>query len=156
VTDRAKIGDLALYRRIAAELRPYWRGIAGLLLLWFAATPLGLLTPLPLKIAVDTVIGSQPVPEFLAPLLPDAASKTAMLIAAAVLLALITVLTHASALTIGFLQTFTGERLTLGFRAKLFQRAQRLSFDYHDRPRWVFMPTMGSSLPPRPRTGPAC
>ena len=133
MTDRAKIGDLALYRRIAAELRPYWRGIAGLLLLWFAATPLSLLTPLPLKIAVDTVIGSQPVPEFLAPLLPDATSKTAMLIAAAALLALVTVLSHALALAIGLLQAYTGERLTLGFRAKLFQRAQRLSFDYHDR-----------------------
>ena len=126
-------GDLALYRRIAAELRPYWRGIAGLLLLSFAATPLSLLTPLPLKIAVDSVIGSRPVPEFLAPLLPDAASKTTLLIAAAGLFALVTALSHALALAIGFLQTYTGERLTLGFRAKLFQRAQRLSFDYHDR-----------------------
>ena len=126
-------GDLVLYRRIAAELRPYWRGMAGLLLLWFATTPLSLLAPLPLKIAVDTVIGSQPIPEFLAPLLPDAASKTTLLIAAAGLHALVTALSYALALAIGFLQTYTGERLTLGFRAKLFQRAQRLSFDYHDR-----------------------
>ena len=120
MTESDRISDLALYRRIAAELRPYWRGIAGLLLLWFAATPLSLLTPLPLKIAVDTVIGSQPIPEFLAPLLPDAASKTTLLIAAAGLLAVVTALSHALALAIGFLQTYTGERLTLGFRAKLF------------------------------------
>ena len=126
-------GDIALYRRLAAELRPYWRGIAGILLLSFAATPLSLLTPLPLKIAVDTVIGSQPVPEFLAPLLPDAASKTALLIAAAALLALVTALTYAFALGLSLLQTYTGEKLTLGFRTKLFQRAQQLSFDYHDR-----------------------
>ncbi len=133
MTEGTRIGDLALYRRLAAELRPYWRGIAGILLLSFAATPLSLLTPLPLKIAVDTVIGSQPVPEFLAPLLPDAASKTALLIAAAALLALVTALTYAFALGLSLLQTYTGEKLTLGFRAKLFQRAQQLSFDYHDR-----------------------
>ena len=128
-----RTGDIALYRRLAAELLPYWRGIAGILLLSFAATPLSLLTPLPLKIAVDTVIGSEPVPDFLAPLLPDAASKTAMLISAAVLLAVVTVLTYALALAVRLLQTYTGERLTLGFRAKLFQRAQQLSFEYHDR-----------------------
>jgi ATP-binding cassette subfamily B protein len=129
----ARMGDLALYRRLAAELRPYWRGIAGILLLSFGATPLSLLTPLPLKIAVDTVIGSQPVPDFLAPLLPGAASKTALLIAVAVLLTLVTVLTYGFALGLSLLRTYTGEKLTLAFRAKLFQRAQQLSFDYHDR-----------------------
>ena len=128
-----RTGDIALYHRLAAELRPYWREIAGILLLSFAATPLSLLTPLPLKIAVDTVIGSQPVPGFLAPLLPGAASKTALLIAAAALLALVTALTYGFALGLSLLRTYTGEKLTLAFRAKLFQRAQQLSFDYHDR-----------------------
>ncbi len=133
MTEGARIGDLALYRRLAAELRPYWRGIAGILLLSFAATPLSLLTPLPLKIAVDTVLGSQPVPDFLAPLLPGTASKTVLLIAAAALLALVTVLTYSFALGLSLLRTYTGEKLTLSFRAKLFHRAQQLSFDYHDR-----------------------
>jgi ATP-binding cassette subfamily B protein len=133
VSNGIRTGDIALYRRLAAELLPYWRGIAGILVLSFAATPLSLLTPLPLKIAVDTVIGSQPVPEFLAPLLPDAASKAEMLIAAAALLALVTALTYGFALGLSLLRTYTGEKLTLSFRAKLFQRAQQLSFDYHDR-----------------------
>ena len=35
--------------------------------------------PLPAKITVDTAIGSEPVPAFLAPPLPDAASKTVLL-----------------------------------------------------------------------------
>jgi ATP-binding cassette, subfamily B, bacterial len=133
VSKGIRTGDIALYRRLAAELRPYWRGIAGILLLSFAATPLSLLTPLPLKIAVDTVIGSQPVPEFLAPLLPSATSKTALLIVAGVLLIVVSVLTYGLALALSLLQAYTGEKLTLVFRAKLFQRAQQLSFDYHDR-----------------------
>jgi ATP-binding cassette subfamily B protein len=133
VTGRSRLGDLALYRWLAAELRPYWGNIVAILLLSFAATPLSLLTPLPLKIAVDAVIGSEPVPEFLAPFLPDAGSKTALLIAAAALLPLVTVMTFLLALGLSLLRTYTGEKLTLTFRAKLFHRAQRLSFDYHDR-----------------------
>jgi ATP-binding cassette subfamily B protein len=133
VSGGPRINDLALYRRLIAELRPYWRGMVGILLLSLAAAPLNLLTPLPLKIAVDTVIGSQPLPDFLAPLLPATVSKTALLIAAAAFLALVTVLTYGFALGTSLLQTYIGERLTLGFRAKLFHRAQQLSFDYHDR-----------------------
>ena len=128
-----RIRDIALYRWLLAELRLYWRGIAGILLLSFAATPLALLTPLPLKIAVDTVIGSQPVPDFMAPVLPAAASKTAVLIAAGALLTFVSLLTYSFVLSLALLRTYTGEKLTLGFRAKLFHRAQQLSFDYHDR-----------------------
>jgi len=130
---RDRIGDLALYRRIAGELRLYWRGMVGLLLLSFAATPLSLLIPLPLKIAVDSVICSQPLPDFLAPVLPNTVSKTTLLIAVAALLTLVTALTYGFALALSLLRTYTGEKLTLTFRAKLFQRAQQLSFDYHDR-----------------------
>ena len=127
------VRDIALYRWLLAELRPYWRGIAGILLLSFAATPLSLLTPLPLKVAVDTVIGSQPIPGFLAPLLPAAMSKTAMLMAAGAFLVVVSLLTYGFALGLALLRTYMGEKLTLGFRAKLFHRAQQLSFDYHDR-----------------------
>src|SRR5215813_13100423 len=127
------VRDVALYWWLVAELRPYWRGIAAILLLSLAAAPLSLLNPLPLKIAVDTVIGSQPPPEFLAPLLPEAASKTALLIAVAALLVFITALTYGFAVVLSLMRAYTGERLTLAFRAKLFQWAQRLSFDYHDR-----------------------
>lgn len=133
VTEGTHIGNIVLYRRLATELRPYRWGITGIVLLSLAGIPLSLLSPLPLKIAVDTVIGSQPVPEFLAALLPGTDSSTMLLIAAAALLALLTALTYALALAMRLLQTYTGERLTLGFRAKLFQRAQQSSFDYHDR-----------------------
>ena len=130
---RKQVRDIALYRWLLGELRPYWRGIAGVVVLSFAATPLSLLAPLPLKIAVDTVIGSQPIPDGLAPLLPAAASKTAVLIAAAAMLAIVSLLTYSFALSLVLLRTYTGEKLTLAFRAKLFHRAQQLSFDYHDR-----------------------
>ena len=81
---------LALYRRLGAYARPYRWHIAGILVLQLLSTPLALLGPLPLKIAVDTVIGSRPLPSWLNPLLPGhiVSSPTALLtVAAGILLA---------------------------------------------------------------------
>jgi hypothetical protein len=45
---------------LARQARPYWSHIAGVFFLSLLATPLALLTPVPLKIAVDTVLGDYP------------------------------------------------------------------------------------------------
>jgi ATP-binding cassette subfamily B protein len=45
----------------------------------------------------------------------------------------VSVLTYGLALGLSLMRTYTGERMTLAFRAKLFHKAQQLSFDYHDR-----------------------
>ena len=57
--------DIALVRRIARQVYPYWRQIAGIFALNLLATPLALLLPLPLKLIVDSVLGSRPLPGFL-------------------------------------------------------------------------------------------
>ena len=67
--------SLTLYRRLLQQARPYWPHIAGIFLLSLLSPPLMLLTPLPLKIVVDSVIGADPVPGFLAALLPAAATR---------------------------------------------------------------------------------
>ncbi len=50
--------DLALYGRLFLWARPYWPHLAGVFLLSLLATPLALLVPLPLKIALDSGLGS--------------------------------------------------------------------------------------------------
>src|SRR5262245_12364255 len=55
-------GDLNLYGRVLREARPHLAKIAGIFALDLLASPLGLLTPLPLKIAVDSAIGGHPLP----------------------------------------------------------------------------------------------
>src|SRR6266508_4303847 len=62
--------DLALLVRLAGQARPCWPHLGALLVVSLVATPLALLTPLPVKIAVDTVLGAQPLPPSLAALLP--------------------------------------------------------------------------------------
>src|SRR5207249_11994985 len=59
-----------LYWRLWQEVRPYWPHLAMVFLLGLLSAPLALLTPLPLKIAVDNVLGSHRLPRFLEALLP--------------------------------------------------------------------------------------
>jgi len=49
-----------------------------------------------------------------------------------VLLIVVTILTQLQNLAVSLLQTYTGEKLLLQFRAELFRQIQRLSLSYHD------------------------
>jgi ATP-binding cassette subfamily B protein len=126
--------DRPVLGRIFAEAAPYQRTIFGLFLLGLLSTPLSLLGPVPLKIAVDSVLGSEPVPAILQPLVPAwlAASSLRLLVFAAVLQVLVVLLAGLQALASSVSQTIVGERITLGFRARLLRHAQRLSFAFHD------------------------
>jgi len=127
------ISDLALYRRLARQAVPMWPLVAALFLVGLLATPLALLAPLPLKIAVDTVLGSRPLPTLLASLLPPAMrSPSGVLVLVAVLAILIAVATQLQVAAQKYLTVLAGERLQLDFRARIFQHLQRLSLTYHD------------------------
>jgi len=126
--------DLQLYRRLAQQARPHWMKIAGILALDLLASPLGLLTPLPLKLAVDSAIGAHPLPEYLQKALPAAlsASPAAALAVAVVLLLFLALLTQLQNLASSWLHTYTSEKLVLDFRAAVFRHLQRMSLAYHD------------------------
>jgi ATP-binding cassette subfamily B protein len=125
--------DFHLYRRVLLEARPYWWHIAGLALLNLLATPLALLSPVPLKIAVDSIAGSAPFPGIYRTWLPSEllASPVAALILTAGLMVAIEVLRALQGFATWLLETYTGERFVLAFRAKLFGHVQRLSLQYH-------------------------
>ena len=129
-----KYPDLALFRRLLQQARPYWVHVVGIFLLGLLATPLGLLAPLPLKIAIDSAIGTHPLPRFLNRILPASAARSpATVVAIAVVLLLgIAALENLFALANSFLRTWTAEKLLLDFRARLFSHLQRLSLGYHD------------------------
>ena len=60
-------------------------------------------------------------------------SKDGILVFAAVMFLAVAVLTQLQDLGSTILKTYTGEKLVLNFRSKLFQQSQRLSLAYHDR-----------------------
>ena len=127
-------GDVVLYRRLLQETRPYWFHLAGLFGLGLLASPVALLTPVPLKIAVDSVLGGHPLPVFLQPFFPESAaqSPTAILLFAIGLLVAVAALGQLQGLASTLLQAYVGERLVLDFRARLVNQVQRLSVSYHD------------------------
>jgi ATP-binding cassette, subfamily B, bacterial len=126
--------DHVVYARLLREARPYWPHIAGIFLLSLLSTPLALLLPFPLKLTVDSVIGAHPLPPMVAAVLPASARdpSTAVLLFAAGLLVAVTLLVYLQAVASSILQTYTGEKLILEFRARLFRHVQRLSLAYHD------------------------
>jgi ATP-binding cassette subfamily B protein len=126
--------DLALLKRVLAQAWPYWQHLAGIYLLGLASIALALLLPLPLKIAVDSGIGTEPLPPVLGVLLPQTvtASGAAVIAVAAALLVTIGLLTQLQSLANSVLCTYTGEKLVQAFRAQLFRHVQCLSLAYHD------------------------
>jgi ATP-binding cassette subfamily B protein len=94
--------------------------------------PLNLLLPLPLKIVVDSVIGQRPLPEWMGFAGTSAGPTTALLLAAGLLLT-VGIIMQIQALASWLLQTWTGEKLVLDFRSKLFWHSQRLSLSFHER-----------------------
>src|SRR3989441_2790222 len=128
------MGDVVLFRRLFSQARPYWPHVAALFLLSLLSSPLSLLTPLPLKIAVDSVIGSHPLPHVISPFVPEAITRSpgALLAFAIGLLVAVALLRQLQGLTNTLLQAFVKEKLVQNFRARLFRHVQRLSLAYHD------------------------
>jgi ATP-binding cassette subfamily B protein len=128
-----RVGDRGLLGRVFREARPFWPQILGLFLVSVLATPLALLGPVPLKIAVDSVLGSDPLPFFLS-WLPQSlqGSTPSLLVLAAVFQVAVVLLMELQALAASVLETSTSENLTLSFRGRLLGHLQRLSFSFHD------------------------
>jgi ATP-binding cassette, subfamily B, bacterial len=129
-----RYSDATVFRRILQEARPYWPHLGGIFLLGLLAAPLALLLPVPLKIAVDSVLGTDPLPGFIAFFLPEsiAHSQAAFLVLAVSLQILVVLFIHSNSAATYVFQTYTGERMTLTFRERLFRHLQRLSFMFHD------------------------
>jgi ATP-binding cassette, subfamily B, bacterial len=125
-------GDVRLMIRLLRRVRPFGPHIGGVFLLGLLATPLALLSPVPLKLVVDSVIGNRPLPGILAAVVPAGAGPEELLLLAVAMLAAIAVLTQLQELAADLLQTWTGERLVLDLRAELFRHVQRLSFAWSD------------------------
>jgi ATP-binding cassette, subfamily B, bacterial len=132
--DGRTFAGLRLYRRLMFEARPYWRQIAGLFGLSLLSSVFALLTPLPLAIAVDSVVRSQPLPSFIAAVVPAGVSdsQTGVLLVAAGLFVLLALLKQLQQFGNLVLTTYAGEKLLLQFRSRLFRHAERLSLAYHD------------------------
>ena len=124
--------DIALFRRLLGEARPHWLPILGLFATGLLAAPLAALAPLPLKIAVDTALGSHPLPRALTPPGLPPTGEMALLVAVGLLVA-VALLRQLQELAGMVLRAYVIEKQTLDLRARLFLHVQRLSLSHHDQ-----------------------
>ncbi len=115
------------------QARRYWPHIAAFLVVSLLSTPLTLLIPVPLRLVVDSVLGSRPIPPVIAAIVPQFTSTAGKLLAvAAILNVAVVLLVYLQSLMSWLLQTYVGERVSLDFKARLFRHIQRLSLSFHD------------------------
>ena len=131
---KSNSSDLSLVKRLLLETRPFWSHILGIFVLSLLSTPLALLMPVPIKIIVDNVLGTQPLPDFVRHFLPGGTDSSMMtlLTLAVSLLVINALLAQMQELATSLLKTYTGEKLVLDFRGKLFRHIQRLSLANSD------------------------
>ncbi|OGP73019.1 MAG: xenobiotic-transporting ATPase [Deltaproteobacteria bacterium RBG_16_50_11] len=129
-----RYSDIKMVRRLFSQVRVYWPHIAAIFFVGVMAIPLALLLPVPLKIAVDSVVGSSPLPEWLSFVVPASISgdKFSLLLLAVCMQVLVVLFIQLQSLLIYVLQTYAGEGITLLFRERLFRHVQRLSFSFLD------------------------
>jgi ATP-binding cassette, subfamily B, bacterial len=124
---------LTYCRKVLRYLRPYWLFAVGSALLTLLTAGVGLLSPWPMKILVDSVLGNEPLPwilRFVSPSIPDRFLLLVLTVAAGLAIALVV---NLLAVATSYLNTKLDLAMTLDFRSELFQQAQRLSMAYHDR-----------------------
>jgi ATP-binding cassette subfamily B protein len=121
-----------LWRRLLAGSWPYRAQLAALFAIGLVQTPIAILTPLPLKLAVDSALGQVPLPAWLRPLGTGHSPELALAAAAGLLVA-VALLRQLQSLADRWMRALLTERQTLDLRAQLFLHAQQLSLAHHDR-----------------------
>jgi ATP-binding cassette, subfamily B, bacterial len=123
-----------LLRELWTVIAPFRWQLACLCAVVMVSIPLNLLMPLPLTLAVDSIIGSRPLPAFLQTWVPSSllASHTGLLALVFAGYVGIALCTHLQGVALWVLSSYTGERLIFSFRSRLFEHLQRICVSYHD------------------------
>ena len=118
--------------RVLPYVRPYARLAALSVAATIASVAVGLLLPWPLKIVIDSVLGSRPLPDVLANRF--GAAEPVTILAVAVIAGLVfTLLVNALSVAMSYINTRLEQGIILDFRSDLFHHAERLSVAYRDQ-----------------------
>ena len=132
-TIKTKKKSARLSRLAFQQIRPYRKWVYLILAAMLIEAIMGIASPWPLKIIIDNVIGSQPLPSWLQGV--DSLigrSKTALALATALLLVLITVIGAFAGYANSFYTESVGQYVANDTRLKIYHHLQRLSLGYYD------------------------
>ena len=121
--------DLLL--RVLPYVRPYSRLAVLSVCATVGSVAIGLLLPWPLKIVVDSVLGSRPLPAWLNDWF-GGVDRVTLLILAVLAGLTFTLLVNGLSVAMSYLNTRLEQGIILDFRSDLFHHAERLSVAYRD------------------------
>ncbi|MBA2517299.1 MAG: ABC transporter ATP-binding protein [Solirubrobacterales bacterium] len=121
------------FPRVLPYLKPHRRLATASLGLVGASAAATLLSPWPLAILIDTVLGNKPLPSLLGFL--GGLSRTDLILIAVIGGLLVTGLEHGLAVVDNYVNTKLDQNMVLGLRSDMFRHAHRLSLAWHDTKR---------------------
>jgi ATP-binding cassette subfamily B protein/subfamily B ATP-binding cassette protein MsbA len=121
------------FRRVLPYVRPHRRLAAGSLAMVGVSAVVTLLSPWPLAILIDSVLGDKPLPSVLGVF--DGLGRYQLLAVAVVAGLLVTGLEHGLAVVDNYVNTKLDQNMVLDLRSDMFRHAQRLSLAWHDNKR---------------------
>ncbi len=127
-------GDGEVLRQLWSHLHGWRRWLLVVLGLDLLSTPLSLLAPVPLAVAIDSALGKKDLPAFLG-WLPAAVSDStlSLLVFAGLMLVVVAILAGLVSWASNLVKLWTSERITLDLRGRMLAHAQQLSFRFHDK-----------------------
>jgi ATP-binding cassette, subfamily B, bacterial len=125
------------WRLILGLLRPHWKAMSVALAAVLGETVTDLLDPWPLKIIIDNLLQSKPLPAWLAGIVRDVAgdNKLAVLNFAVLAVAVIAIVGAVSSYTEKYFTTSVGQWVMHDMRRTLYQHIHHLSLAEHDEKR---------------------
>jgi len=124
------------WRQMVELLRPHWKAMSLALVAVLGETITDLLDPWPLKIIVDNVLQSKPLPPWLAGIVSHLGqNKLAVLNFAVLAVAIIAIIGAVSSYTEKYLTTSVGQWVMHDLRRTLYQHIHHLSLAEHDEKR---------------------
>jgi ATP-binding cassette subfamily B protein len=134
IVSATKISTTKLLLRLLGEAKPFWKHLGLIFLCSLASIPLVLLTPFPLKLAVDSVLSGKSVPWWVQHALPFSWTQplTHLLLLASALAFVFLVLQALQSYGTWVYQLYVGEKLVILLRSRLFRHVQQLSLRQHD------------------------
>ena len=116
--------------------KPFWRSAVATVVMTILIAGLGLLTPWPLKILFDSVLGDHPLPSVIEPVLAPLADDRFVLMLVVVLGGFgVTLLVNVVTVLSKTAETRLQRGMVLNLRSDLFEHVQRLSMAWHSKRR---------------------
>jgi len=115
-------------------LRPYWKWLLVVLLAMLVETAMSLAQPWPLKVALDSVFGTHPMPAFLDGIehhVFGLGTRGNLAVAAAAVL-VIALIGSIATYVDDYLSTLIGQEVARDLRRDVYSHLQRLSLSYYD------------------------